>query len=334
MTVTSIRQIGITDIPRLRRIRQSRISLVVPDEVYQGHLDDVKAALPVGRRFARAFIAESDNSVSAMLELRPEPEDFRWILTSMGALVRRGEELPEEVSLLWSELLGYAARVAGRSGAKRVHATVPIDSLVQRTLARAGFSVYGHQTVLLAHELHLSDKTEVPVREREPSDAWSIHHLYHLTTPRPVQYAEALTSNHWDVRRTLSAQTRGFVLDGDGELGGYCQIMNRGSCHVLEVLLAPDQLGSLPALVRQAIKLDRVDDHATVWATVPDYRREYLPALEAMGFREAARQALMVRYTMVPVNGYHSRWVNVVADVIERLPARSPVVTHWERDSA
>jgi hypothetical protein len=328
-----MRQIGITDLPRLRRIRGSRISLVVPEEVCHGHLDDVKAAFPLGRRFARAFIAESDDAVGVVVELRPEPEDFRWILTSMGAWNQHGEDLPEEVSTLWSELLGYAAHVAGRAGAKRVHASVPIDSQAQRTLSRAGFSVYGHQTVLLAHELHLANDKDASVRERDPSDAWSIHHLYHVTTPRPVQYAEALSSNHWDARRTLSAQTRGFVLDGQGELAGYCQIMNRGHCYALEILMAPDQLGALPSLAGRAIRQSHANDQSEVWITVPDYRREYLPMLESMGFREVARQALMVRYTMVPVNGYQSRWVNVVADVIERLPARSPVVTH-SRDGA
>jgi hypothetical protein len=39
----------------------------------------------------------------------------------------------------------------------------------------------------------------------------------------------------------------------------------------------------------------------------------------------------MVRYTMAPACDQPSRWANVVADVIERLPARAPVVTRYDQ---
>ena len=272
--------------------------------------------------------------VSALVELRPEPGDFRWIVTGLGARIPRGGEPSEEVSQLWSDLLAYAARVAGHSGAKRVHATVPMDTLVQQTLIRAGFSIYGHRTVLLAHELHLTDCGDVHVRERDPSDTWSIHHLYSLTTPRPVQYAEALTSSHWDAGRTVNARTRGFVIDDSNGLAGYCQITSRGTCNVLDVMMLPEKIGLMSSLVSEAIRHAKIGPGSEVWVAVPDYHREYLSLLESIGFREQERQSLMVRYTMVPVNGYQARWTSVVTDVIERLPARTPVVSRWERDSA
>ncbi len=334
MTTKSIRQIGVTDIPRLWRFRRDRVALAIPDAVYHSHIDDLMAALPVGRRFARAFVAESEAAIKAMIELHPERDEYRWVVTALGARVLGGDEVEDEVIRVWAELLGYSARVAGHSGAKRVHATVPVDTVAQRAMIRAGFSIYGHQTVLLAHELHAPDVEEPPVREREPSDAWSIHHLYHLTTPRPVQYAEALTSNHWDARRALNAETRGFVMECDGTLVGYCQVMHRKDCYALEVIMAQDKLDLVPSLIGQSIRLADVGKDDQVWISVPDYHLEFIPALEEMGFEEQTRQALMVRYTMVPVNGYQSRWVHAVSDVIERLPARTPVVTRWERDSA
>ncbi len=292
------------------------------------------AALPVGRRYSRAFLAESAPSIRAMVELGQSGPTIagssrRWAHASATATWST-----TSWCRVWSELLGYSARVAGHSGAKRVHATVPVDTIAQHAMIRAGFSVYGHQTVLLAHELHAPDAEELLVREREPSDAWSIHHLYHLTTPRPVQYAEALTSNHWDARRALNAETRGFVMECEGTLAGYCQVTHRKDCYVLEVIMAPDKSRLLSSLIRQANQLADVGDNSEVWISVPDYHREFIPSLEEMGFEEQTRQALMVRYTMVPVNGHQSRWVHAVTDVIERLPARTPVVTRWERDSA
>ncbi|MGA7670965.1 MAG: hypothetical protein WBW04_11135 [Nitrolancea sp.] len=292
------------------------------------------AAVPVGRRYARVFIADSHEPIDAVVELRPEREDYRWIVTGLGARVPRGSELSEEVSLVWADLLSYASRVAGHSGAKRVHASVPLDSLIQDTLIGAGFSVYARRSVLSAQHLRLAECNGAHVRERDPSDAWSIHHLYHLTTPRPVQYAEALTSNHWDARKTLNARTRGFVIDDKDGLAGYCQLMSRGECHVLDVIMLPDKLEMLGAFVSETIRLANIENASEFWVSVPDYRLDYRPAFEALGFQEYDRQSMMVRYTMVPVNGRHVRWTNVVTDVMERLPARTPVVSRWERDGA
>jgi len=332
--MTSVRQIGITDIPRLRRVRRAHVSLALPETVFQGRMDDLLAAVPVGRRYHRVFIADSDQPVEAVVELRPEREDYRWIVTGLGARIPRDGELSEEVSLVWSDLLSHASRVAGHSGAKRVHASVPPDTLIQKTLIRAGFSTYGYSTVMRAQQLRLADCEDAHIRERDPSDAWSIHHLYHLTTPRPVQYAEALNSNHWDAHRTLNARTRGFVIDDKDGLAGYCQLMSRGHCHALDVMVLPDKLGMLGQFVSEAIRLSNIEDAAEFWVFVPDYHLEYRSPLEALGFKEHSRQCLMVRYTMVPVNGHHARWTNVVTDVIDRLPARTPVVSRWERDGA
>lgn len=334
MPMTSVRQIGITDIPRLGSIRRAHISLSVPEHVFHSHLDDLMAAIPMGRRFSRVFVSQANSPVNAVVEFRPEPEDYRWVVTGMGAQIKRGAELSDDISQVWTDLLAYACRVAGHSGAKRVHAAVPDDAWVQRTLIRAGFSIYAHQTTLVAHELHPACDDDGQVRERDPSDAWSIHHLYHLTTPRPVQYAEALTSNHWDARRTLNVRTQGFVIDDADGVAGYCQVTSRGDCYALDVIMAPEKLSLLPTLVSTSVKLARIRDGAQVWVHVPDYHREYLTSLKSIGFVEDARQALMVRYTMVRANGHYSRWVNVVSDVIERLPARTPVVTRWERDRA
>jgi hypothetical protein len=58
---------------------------------------------------------------------------------------------------------------------------------------------------------------------------------------------------------------------------------------------------------------------------------EYIPVLESLGFSVVGRLASMVRYTTSPVCEQQSRWAHVVADVIERLPARAPVVTRCEQ---
>lgn len=332
--MTSVRQLGISDILGLRGMRRAYISLAAPEALFHRRVDDLLAAIPVGRRYSRVFVSDSSRSVRAVVELRPEREDYRWIVTGMGACLERGSDPTDEVCKVWSELLAYAANVAGHSGAKRVHTAVPVDTLAQQTLIRAGFSIYGHRSVMAANEVHLALCDEALVRERDPSDAWSIHHLYHRTTPRPVQYAEALTSNHWDARRTPYARTRGFVIDGEHGLAGYCQVMSRGKFHILDVILLPESMDRLASLVSESIVHAGIETDSEIWVTVPDYHREYTVPLESIGFRETERQSMMVRYTMVPANGRHASWTSVVSDVIERIPARTPVVSRWERDGA
>jgi len=82
------------------------------------------------------------------------------------------------------------------------------------------------------------------------------------------------------------------------------------------------------------VKLAKLPPDAPVWIAVPEYHLEYVPVLESLGFAVVGRLASMVRYTMAPACEQTSRWANVVADVIERLPARAPVVTRCESISA
>lgn len=328
MSAKTVRQIGIIDIPRLRNLRRAHVSLDFPDAIHPSQFEDMLATMPLGRRYARVFVTAPDGSPSAMIELRPESEDFRWVVTGLGA--RETDE--RDVVDSWSALLTFAVRAAGTDGAKRVHASVPLDGPAYESLLQAGFMAYAHQLVMLAEGLTIeyAEEDGLRVREREPSDTWSIHHLYHLTTPRPVQYAEALTSNHWDSRRGLNSRTRGFVVDDQDGLAGFCQIGGRGSQVTLEMLILPGKLQLLASLLGKAIKLAKLPPDAPIWIAVPEYHREYVPALESLGFAVVGRLASMVRYTMAPACGQPSRWANVMADVIERLPARTPVVTRYE----
>jgi hypothetical protein len=329
VSTISVRQIGIIDIPRLRDLRRSHVSLVFPDAMHTSQFEDVLAAMPLGRRYSRVFVSETDDSPCAMVELRPEPEDYRWVVTGLGARSAGDCNLTDDVVDVWSSLLSFAVGAAGIDGAKRVHASAPVDGIAYQSLLQTGFSVYSHQSVMLAQGLHLDneDAEDVRVREREPSDTWSIHHLYHLTTPRPVQYAEALTSNHWDSHRMLNLRTRGFVIDDRDGLAGYCQIGGRGNQHTLDLLILPGKLDMLGALISQSARLAKLNPAESVWVAIPDYHREYVPMMELLGFQEVGRQAAMVRYTMVPACVHPSRWANVVTDVIDRLPARTPVVS-------
>jgi hypothetical protein len=209
-------------------------------------------------------------------------------------------------------------------GAKRLHADAPLTGPVHEALMRAGFSVYAHETILLAQGLHPGDGEAPRLRAQEASDAWSVHHLYHSLTPKAVQYAEAFSSNHWRMSRRPRSNERGFVLDGRQGLEAYCRVTICGRQAAVEVLVAPDRLQDLASLVAAALRAAGVGLNGRVWARVPDYLGEYVNPLEEVGFQPVEQRALMVRYTGVPLVIPEQRRLTLVRSVTERLPARAP----------
>jgi hypothetical protein len=320
----SVRPFGIRDLPVLRGARQIHVPLSYPEIALYSPLSDMLSALPYGRRFSRVFLALEDDEICGLIQLRPEPREYRWVVTGLAATDSGAESDEEHRVEIWNHLLRYSAFAAGLAGAKRVHAAAPVDGPASQALHRAGFSTYAHQTLLLAHRLRPPDPQDGMVREQEPSDAWSIHHLYHLATPRAVQYAEAFSSNHWDVRRRLNARVRGFLIEHKQVVVAYAQITTKGRLCAMEVIVQPDELGLLPTLVWQSCQLAGIDGRCTIWVSVPDYHREYLTPLDGLGFQEVGRQALMVRYTAVPACVPEAKRISVVAEITERLPARAP----------
>jgi hypothetical protein len=127
VSAKTVRQIGIIDIPRLRNLRRAHVSLVFPDAIHPSQFEDMLATMPLGRRYARVFVTGPDESPSAMVELRPEPEDFRWVVTGLGTRKTDEQDPAHDVVDYWRALLTFAVRAAGADGAKRVHASVPLD---------------------------------------------------------------------------------------------------------------------------------------------------------------------------------------------------------------
>jgi hypothetical protein len=319
-----VRPFGIRDLPGLRRARQVYVPLSYPEVSLYSPLTDLLAAFPYGRRYSRVLLAVEDDRILGLVEVRPEMREYRWVVTGLASMGEATDERNPRRLEIWDGLLRHATYLAGLSGAKRLHAAAPIDGLAAEALRRAGFSAYAQQTLMLAHGLRPPDVREEVVREQDPSDAWSVHQLYHVATPRPIQYAEAFSSNHWNVGRRLPSRVRGFLIDRQQGVAAYCLVTTRGRICALEVLVQPDEVELLSWLVWRSCLLSGVDARSTVWVAVPDYHREYLQHLERMGFQEVGRQTLMVRYAAVTVCVPEARRSSVMAELAERLPARAP----------
>lgn len=325
MARVSVRPLSIRDITSLRNLHQIHVPLGY-EQSFAGHMStDVMAALPVGRRRQRAFVATLDDQVCALAELHPEPRDFRWLVTNLAANSEVVGESPDVCVDLWSELLVAGVRLAAVSGAKRLHASPPIDGPAIEALRRASFMVYANQSALLAHGLRRGSSSGVALREQDPSDAWSVHQLYHAATPHPIQHAEAYTTNHWDTGRRGGWRIRGFLVDQGTEIAAYCRVASRAHRHVLELLTLPGEADLLTDLVPAVLERIGVSEREAVWVGVADYHSDYIRPLEDLGFEIAGRHAQMVRYTAVAVKARLWRSLRLVPEVSERLSARLPL---------
>lgn len=299
VVTVSVRTLTVSDLPSLRSVLQAHVSLNYPQTVLDHRLSGFLAALPYGRRYRQAFIADVDGAIAAFAEFQPEPWNYRWMVSRLGAG-------PPEIDGIdwvtaWRELLRHAAQVAGAAGIKRIGATAPVEGPAYEALRQVGFTPYAQETLLLAQGLQVTDREQGFVREQEPSDAWSIHQLYHLATPRAIQYADAFTSNHWDIGRRAGLRVRGFLIERGREVVAYCQITSRGHRHVMDVLTQQGEAHLLQILVPVALAKAGITDKDTVWVGIPDYHTDYLDQLEEIGFRLSSRLTLMVKYTAVPV---------------------------------
>lgn len=324
MATLTVRPIGIRDLTGFRALQRIPLGLGDGGAPVGPMGAGVLASLPVTRRYWRGYIATASQGLRAAVEIQPEPRDYRWVVAALAA---GPESVPEQSELLvdvWEALLIAAIRAAGASGAKRLHACAPLDGPALEALLRANFTIYAYQTTLAASGVGLGALNGTVIREQEPSDAWALQQLYQRATPQPVQFAEAFTTNHWDVGRRAAWRVRGFLVERDHQAVAYCRVTSRGHQHVVDVLALPGEAGLLRELVPQALARSGAGENDEVWVGVPDYHSEYISHLEAVGFAVTGRQARMVRYMAVPVRTSQARPLPLVPEVGERLSARLP----------
>jgi hypothetical protein len=323
-----VRPIGIRDLIRLRAMRTD---VLMPDQVYGPmgvRRPDPRAALPGSRRIRRSFVAYVDNQPAGLIDLVSDPANHRWVLSRI--LTRR--QLPDgnEPSMresIWRELALHAVRSAGAARAKRIHAMLDVDSPVVQVLESTGFAIYAQDTFLAL----TSEPDFGPagiVRPQEPSDVWAIHHLYHQVTPRPVQYAEALTSNFWGRIVPGQPASRGYVVEDGLEVVAHCRVTRGCDGPVLHLMVRHDAQDLLVPIVRDVMSDLGPQGKRVVGVVVPDYLQEHVAPLESIGFEQIGRQSRMVKYTVVARRMQFRGVEEIVKDASERVPAGSPTLSY------
>lgn len=316
----AVRQVRLIDLPALGRL-SGCIALNEP-RVQEGGCSPVSAALAAiapGRNRPHVFVAKSNSRLVGFAHFEQGGKDQRWRGIAIG--VQTGVYGAEPV---WEELLRHATIAAGLSGVKRLYVKAASGSPLLAAFSKAGYAVYATETVFITQH-PVVDAAESRLRRQEAGDAWAIHQLYNAATPKQVQYAEAFTSDRWDVPRAHSGKRfSGWLLEEGNSVIGFVRIGSAGNDHRLDVLHHPEHPKAARVLIGSALAKLRGVESGRVCCAVRGYQAEAATALEARGFDPVLEQDLLIKYTAAVARPALAEGAVFPAELIERLPKRAP----------
>ncbi len=274
------------------------------------------------------FVPASDRVFVARVERKPVGyavfnvlhPDRRWVLEGIGANLGIYESQP-----VWEELVNFGVVAAGLEGTKRLYVRVPTGSDLAQVVRASGFTPYANEVVLGAPMISLSHAS-AGVRRQQESDVWSIHQLYMATVPQPVQYAEALTSHHWDINPRLSATSiqAGWIIEEGFQVVAYMRTESRPDSHVIEFLVGPEHGHLFPNLIAGALADLAGMVPRQVHILVRGYQQEFVRPLQDRGFSIQLEQDLHVKYTTAMARVPVATVVNFPQELKEPAGKRVP----------
>lgn len=323
-----VRKVRWTDAFAISSIRQ-RYLFNQPNTHWRGSAPtqlSLRRLLPFPSSSARCFVACADRRLVGYAIFDVIGADQRWVMEGIGANLGIYEAEP-----VLDELLRAAVISAGLEGSKRLYARVPTGSEVLSAVRRSGFSPYASESVLASALVPIT-QAQPGVRRQTPSDVWSIHQLYMATVPKQVQYAEALTSHHWDLRARTSGGERcsGWLVEDGYQAVAYMRAESSPAGHVLEFLVHPDHRQVFPDLIATACADLGAMTARRVLVVVRGYQREFLPDLFDLGFTLQLEQDVHVKYTTAPARIPLSGAISLGVDVKEPVGKRVPTFLHGQ----
>ncbi len=252
-----------------------------------------RQVMPLMRTPDRVFVARTGRHPVGYAVFRVVDPDRRWELEGIGANLGVYEAQP-----VWEELVNYGVVAAGLEGAKRLYARVPRRSGLVPVVRASGFSPYASE-MLMAGPFPVHGGASTRVRKQQPSDVWSIHQLYMATVPQPVQFAEALTSHHWEIRPRLTSQSvkSGWLIDTGHQVSACLRSVSRPEFHVIEFNILPDRGDLFPELIDGAFAGLASMSPRPVYIIVRGYQQEFLQPLAERGFTLHLEQELLIKHT-------------------------------------
>jgi hypothetical protein len=258
----------------------------------------------------------------AFAQFRQFGSDRRWGLSGVG--LANGLFAPEHVV---QNLLEFSIKRAGHKGVKRLFARVQTDSPIRDTLDCLGFEAYMREDLYVLDGAPTVALVDGALREQEQSDTWAVHQLYHAAVPEQVQFAEAWTSQQWDVPNPKRRSWwRSFVLEANHQIIAYARVRTGAKAAAIEIMYQPEHRHDLEGFCGGVIEQTvRAGGANRVFVPVRAHQSELMTILERIGFGSVRSQDLLIKYTAAKVTAKSNEAVILApADVRERVPKRVP----------
>lgn len=307
MATLTVRTPSKRDRLKLRQVRQRRVWLAAPwgahPSIGSTPQPNVSVALAGLASAQNVLIAAVDGEICAFAVFDKGDASYRWNLCWLAAGSPRVDATDEVASELWVALLEEGIRWAGEAGARRLFAFCDLESTEYRSLVEAGFTGYA-QYAILRGRFKVGLREGAHIREQHESDLWSIHQLYNRTTPRSVQFAEALTSDAWatDSRSRIPFRSRkrfGFVVPTEDGIGAACHIDMGSPRPAVTVLCDYHLTHAIPSIV--ADSLDYASINRDVDIVLAGYQQELQHPFLTAGFAVSDEVIGAVRHTTATV---------------------------------
>ncbi len=282
----------------------------------------VRILMPLISSPRRLFVARADHRLLGYALFREGALDQRWVVESVGAAMGIYAAGP-----VWEELLKHGVIAAGLEGVKRLYAGIPATSPVRTAARRTGFVPYASEVVHVAEKAPRRPAGREIARPQRPADLWAVHQLYTSVVPKQVQYAEALTSQCWDVPRKRQLGGYGcqaWLVEEGHQIVAYARVDSRPDAHLLSVLARPDRRVVAEDLLATVMSRLAVESPRPVYCHLRGYQAELSHLLEDAGFQPEGSRDLHVKYTTSPSRVPAVESVVFTADVKEPSVHRVP----------
>jgi hypothetical protein len=310
----TIRAMGGRDLPGLLQMRRGGARLDLPDALvcdYTPLTGLVRGRWnPLRGARIRTYVAATNRAPLGFVQVRERATDARnkWDLLYLGAARASAVSGAGRRVDLWTALLDYVTVAAGRRGIQRLYAKVPGEGEAAEAFHSSGYTRYGEETLFLLErqpEHDEGDAEPLAIRPQAPGDTWALHRLYTLTAPKGAQFAEAYTSQHWELprRRAIFAQggprEAGFVVERGHEIAIYCRVARQGNRARLEFVYEAAARELLPQTLRAIVRWLDPGPGERLYCTAREFQAELARALQDCGFAAKEVQDVLVRYTVV-----------------------------------
>lgn len=216
-------------------------------------------------------------------------------------------ETPLTLEIAWTQLLEHVAVDAGEKGAQRIYARLNTESPQLPIFNQTGFHAFTREMLFIYdHDKPVERPVNMQLKSQRGRDLWQIHRLYETITPSPVQHAEQLTSDSWEISKGYFprfTKEAAWVMSEEqaDRATAYVRILSHRNKHLIKIMNLDNQREILPDLLRFALSQLKPGADCQVYCSIREYQAEQEAALEDTGFKYFGRQAVLVKHTVTMV---------------------------------